>query len=233
MKKIIIKDEIFDLFPDFYRGIVFVKDITNQQSNKRIRKLLKKEIDRQTDIDESKDSRILAWDEVHRKMGSDPDTHLPSIKYLIQNMRPNKSLPFINSVVALFNYISVKYILPCGGDDISQIKGNLVLGIADGTETFVPLGGEIEENPYSGEVIYYDDYNNNVMCRRWNWRNGDVTKIEIDSKKILLNIDCLPPSSPDIGNKARDELAALLTLHCDAEVETMHLNYSTREIDIL
>ena len=233
MKKIIIKDEIFDLFPDFYRGIVLVKDMTNQQSNKRIRKLLKKEIDRQTDIDESKDSRILAWDEVHRKMGSDPDTHLPSIKYLIQNMRPNKSLPFINSVVALFNYISVKYILPCGGDDISQIKGNLVLGIADGTETFVPLGGEIEENPYSGEVIYYDDYNNNVMCRRWNWRNGDVTKIEIDSKKILLNIDCLPPSSPDIGNKARDELAELLTLHCDAEVETMHLNYSTREIDIL
>ncbi|MEA3360274.1 MAG: phenylalanine--tRNA ligase beta subunit-related protein [Thermodesulfobacteriota bacterium] len=233
MKKIIIKDAIFDLFPDFYRGVVLVKDITNQKSNKRIKKLLKKEIDRQVDIDESKDSRILAWDEAHRKMGSNPDTHFPSIKYLIQSMRPNRSLPFINSVVALFNYISLKYILPCGGDDISQIKSNLVLGIADGTETFVPLGREIEENPYSGEVIYYDDYNNNVMCRRWNWRNGDITRIEIDSKNIILNIDCLPPSSPDIGNKARDELAELLKLHCNAEVETMHLNYGTREIDIL
>lgn len=233
MKKIIIKDEIFDLFPDFYRGIVLVKDMTNQKSNKRIRKLLKKEIDRQVDIDESKDSRILAWDEAHKKMGSDPDTYLPSIKYLIQSMRPNRSLPFINSVVALFNYISVKYVLPCGGDDISRIEGNLVLGIADGTEMFIPLGGETGENPYLGEVIYYDDLSNNVMCRRWNWRNGDITKIEIDSKEILLNIDCLPPSSPDIGNKARDELAELLKLHCKAEVETMHLNYSIREIDIL
>ena len=233
MKKIIIQDELFDLFPDFYRGIVLVKNITNQQSNKRIRKLLKKEIDRHVDINESKDSRILAWDEAHRKTGSDPETFFPSIKYLLQSMKPNRSLPFINSVVALFNYISVKYVLPCGGDDIARIEGNLVLGIANGTERFIPLGGEIEENPYSGEVIYYDDYNNNVMCRRWNWRNGDVTRIEVDSKKIVLNIDCLPPTSSDIGNEARDELAELLRLHCEAEVETMHLNYSTREIDIL
>lgn len=232
MKKIIIKDEIFDLFPDFYRGIVFVKDMINQKSNKRIRKLLKKEIDSQVDIDESKDGRILAWDEAHRKIGSDPDTHLPSIKYLLQSMRPNKALPFINSVVALFNYISVKYVLPCGGDDIARIEGNLVLGVADGTETFISLGGEIEGNPYPGEVIYYDDLSKNVMCRRWNWRNGDITKIEVDSKKIVLTIDCLPPVSPDIGNEARDELAELLKLHCEAEVETMYLNYSTREIDI-
>ena len=232
MKKIIIQDELFDLFPDFYRGVVLVKNITNQKSNKRIRKLLKKEIDRHVDIDESQDGRILVWDEAHRKMGSNPDTFFPSIKYLIQSMKPNRSLPFINSVVALFNYISVKYVLPCGGDDIARIEGNLVLGIANGTERFIPLGGEIEERPYSGEVIYYDDYSNNVMCRRWNWRNGDITKIEVDSKKIVLNIDCLPPTSSDTGNEARDELAELLKLHCEADVETMHLDYSTREIDI-
>ena len=232
MKRIIIKDEIFDLFPDFHRGIVHVKDMTNQKSNKRIRKLLKKEIDRQVGINELKDSRILAWDEAHRKMGSDPDMYLPSIKYLIQSMKPNRSLPFINSAVALFNYISVKYILPCGGDDITRTEGNLVLGIADGTETFIPLGGEIEENPYAGEVIYYDDYSNNVMCRRWNWRNGDITKIEVDSKKMVLNIDCILPASPDIGNEACDELVELLMLHCEAEVETMYLNSSTREIEI-
>lgn len=232
MKKIIIRDEIFDLFPDFYRGIVLIKDITNQKSNKRIRKLLKKEIDRQIDINESTDERILAWDEAHRKMESDPDTYLPSVTNLIKSMRPNRSLPFINSVVALFNYISVKYVLPCGGDDISRIEGNLVLGIAEGTEKFVPLGGDIEGNPYPGEVIYYDDYTNNVMCRRWNWRNGDITKIEVDSTKIVLNIDCLPPTTSETGNTALDELAELLKLYCEAEVETMYLNNSKREIEI-
>ena len=230
MKKIIIRDEIFDLFPDFYRGIVLVKDIQNQKSNKRIRKLLKKEIERQVAIDESSDGRILAWEEAHRKFGSDPDLYSPSIKSLLKNMRPNQALPFINSVVALFNHISLKYVVPCGGDDLAPVQGNLVLGISDGTEKFIPLGGELEENPFPGEVIYYDDVTKNVLCRRWNWRNGDITKIEVDSKKIVINIDCLPPVTPDMGNEARDDLAELLKQHCAAEVETLYLDSTNREI---
>jgi DNA/RNA-binding domain of Phe-tRNA-synthetase-like protein len=232
MKRIIIRDEIFDLLPDFYRGIVLVKDISNQKSNKRIRKILKKEIDRQVDIDELKDPRILAWSEAHRRFASDPDTYLPSITYLLKSMRPNRALPFINSVVALFNYISLKYVTPCGGDDVERVEGNLVLGIADGTEGFIPLGEEIEEHPLPGEVIYYDDRNKNVMCRRWNWRNGEVTKITPESKRIVLNIDCLPPVSPDTGNEATDELAELLKLHCDAEVQTTYVDGGKREVDI-
>ena len=232
MRRIIIEDDLFELFPDFYRGIVLVKDISNLKSNKRIRKILKKEIDRQVDIDELKDPRILAWSEAHRKFGSDPDTYLPSITYLLKSMRPNRALPFINSVVALFNYISLKYVTPCGGDDVERVEGNLVLGIADGTERFVPLGEEIEEHPLPGEVIYYDDRGKNVMCRRWNWRNGEVTKITPESKRIVLNIDCLPPVSSDIVNEATDELAELLELHCSAEVETTYVNAGKREVDI-
>ena len=232
MKKIIIRDKIFDLFPDFYRAIVLVKDIQNQNSDKRIRRLLKKEIERQVAIDESSDDRILAWDEAHRKFGSDPDLYLPSMRSLLKNMRPNQALPFINSVVALFNYISIKYVLPCGADDVGSIQGNLVLGISDGTERFIELGGKTEENPFPGEVIYYDDATKNVMCRRWNWRNGEITKIEVESKKIVINIDCLPPVTPSIGNEARDELAALLKQHCNAEFETLYLDSTKREIGL-
>jgi lysyl-tRNA synthetase class 2 len=232
MKKIIIKDEIFDLFPEFYRGIVVIKDISNQKSNKRIRKVVKKEIDRQVDIDEQKDPRILAWHEAHRRFGSDPDSYLPSIAYLLKSMKPNRALPFINSVVALFNYISLKYVTPCGGDDVDRVEGNLVLGIADGTERFIPLGETIEEHPAPGEVIYYDDRTKNVLCRRWNWRNAELTKITPDSKKIVLNIDCLPPVPPAMGDEARDELAELLKLHCDADLKTRYLDAETREIEI-
>jgi DNA/RNA-binding domain of Phe-tRNA-synthetase-like protein len=232
MKRIVIADEIFDMFPEFYRGIVVVRDINNQKSNKRIRRLLKGEIDKQMTIDESQDPRIVAWDEAHRTFGSDPERYPPSITSLLRNMRPNQALPFINSVVALFNYISLKYVLPCGGDDFSAVEGNLVLGISDGTEPFVPLGSDIRETPVPGEVIYYDDATKNVMCRRWNWRNGDITKIEVDSKKIVLNVDCLPPVGPDIGDVARDELADLLKQHCDADVKNHCLDSTNREIEI-
>jgi lysyl-tRNA synthetase class 2 len=232
LKKIIIQKEIFDICPDFYRGVVVVSDLTNHKSYKRVRKILKKEIDNQSSADFSRDPRLGAWDDAHRKFGSDPETHLPSIKSLLSRIQENPALPFINSAVALFNYISLKYCLPCGGDDVDRIDGNLVLGISDGTEKFVALGSEEETTPETGEVIYFDSATKNVMCRRWNWRNGNQTKIEPETKKIVINIDCLPPTGPDVGNQARDELADLLVAHCQATVTTHSLNAECPELEL-
>ncbi len=232
LKKIVIENEIFDLCPDFYRGLVIVSDLTNHKSYKRIRKLLKKEIDLQASSATLDDPRIDAWIKAHEKFGSSPETYPPSIKSLLSRIKDNPALPFINSAVALFNYISLKYHLPCGGDDVESIEGNLTLGLSDGTEKFIALGSDKEEPPEAGEVIYYDSATKNVMCRRWNWRNGDQTKIEPETKKIVINIDCLLPTDPETGNQARDELAELLVTHCQATVSTHALHSECREMEI-
>jgi lysyl-tRNA synthetase class 2 len=232
LKKIIIEDRIFDICPDFYRGLVIVSDLTNHKSLKRVRKLLKKEIDRWASVDIAEDPRLEAWNEAHRKFGSIPEKYLPSIKSLLSRIKENPALPYINSAVALFNLISLKYCLPCGGDDLGSIEGDLVLGISDGTEKFVALGSETEESPEAGEVIYYDSATKNVMCRRWNWRNGNQTKIEPETKQIVINIDCLLPTGPETGDQARDELAELLETHCQATVTTRALHSRCRETEL-
>jgi lysyl-tRNA synthetase class 2 len=232
LKKIIIKEQVFDICPDFYRGLVIVSDITNHKSLKRVRKLLKKEIDRWASVEITGDPRLDAWDDVHRKFGSIPETYPPSIKSLLVRIKANPALPYINSAVALFNYISIYYCLPCGGDDVDNIEGDLVLGISDGSETFIALGSEEETHPEPGEIIYYDNATKNVMCRRWNWRNGNQTRIEPETQQIVINIDCLPPTDSQIGNQARDELAELLETHCQATVTTHSLHSQCREIDI-
>jgi len=233
MKKIIIQDQLFEMFPKFRREVVVVRSLNNRTSYKPIRRLLKMQIDRRTDIDLDGEPRLISWDEAHKKFGSSPRRYMPSIRSLLKRIKSNPSLPFINSVVALFNYISLKYCLPCGGDDIAAIKGDLVLGIADGSEIFQALGSTKVENPREGEVIYFDSLTKNVMCRRWNWRNGDSTKIEVDSQSLVINLDCLPPITPETGIQARDELAELLAEHCDAETEAGSLHRDCREYTIL
>jgi DNA/RNA-binding domain of Phe-tRNA-synthetase-like protein len=232
MKKILIEKEIFDISPDFYRGLVIVSDITNHPSYNRIRKILKKEIDQTAAENITGDPRLESWNDVHRKFGSSPENFLPSIVSLITRIKSNPALPFINSAVALFNYISLKYRLPCGGDDVDKTDGNLVLGLSHGDEKFVALGSDQEVTPDAGEVIYYDSASKNVMCRRWNWRNGNHTKILPETKKIVINIDCLPPVSRETGIMARDELAELLKVHCQATVTTSALHSGCREIEI-
>ncbi len=228
MRKISVQDEIFDLFPDFYRGLIVVSDISNHPSLKRVRKMLKKTLDEQSTIDVKADERLLAWAQAHRDFGSNPNKFPPSISSLIKRVQKNPALPYINSVVALFNYISLKYCLPCRGDDMKTVEGDFVLGLSDGTESFIPLGSDQGESPVKGEVIYYDGMTKNVMCRRWNWRNGDKTKIEESTKNIVINIDCLPPHTPETAIQARDELADLLRQHCDATLVTGALHKESR-----
>ena len=73
-------------------------------------------------------------------------------------------MPYINTLVALFNYFSLKYVVPSGGDDLDQVKGDLRLTLAKGNERFTPFNAEEIEHPDPNEVIYVDDVS--VMCRR-------------------------------------------------------------------
>jgi len=209
-----------------------VSEIINASGNKRIKKLLNKEIKEKTSQNLMEDELVKAWDEVHFKFGSNPNQFPPSIKSLLKRIAKGGGLPFINSVVALFNYISIKYLVPCGGDDVKKIEGNLRLGLAKGNESFIPLGATDKESPQPGEVIYFDNKTLNVMCRRWNWRNGDFTKITEATKKIVINLDGINPASQSLIEQARDELAQLLIEQCQAKTTIDLLNKNKPEIKI-
>ncbi|HBY57266.1 MAG TPA: hypothetical protein DEG96_05335 [Candidatus Atribacteria bacterium] len=232
MRKVIIDPVIFTQFPDFKRGIIIVKDVENALSNKRIKRPLNKEIDKRVKEDLFEHPFIKAWDEAHLRFGSNPDKFPPSIKSLLKRIKKGGGFPFINSVVALFNYISIKYLIPCGGDDVDKIEGNLHLGFANGDESFIPLGGDDEEHPQPGEVIYFDDKSLKVMCRRWNWRNGDFSKITENTKRMVINIDGIGEVPQSLIEEARDELAKLLIEQCKAKLTTDLLNRDNREIEI-
>ena len=234
-RKISINHKIFLRYPEFKRGIIIVKDIKVSEKNKRIKnplnKIIKQRLSGEQEL--NRHPYVTAWEEVHRDFGSNPEKYPPSIKALLARIMNGGGLPFINSVVTLFNYISIKYIIPCGGDDLDRIKGNLCLGFATGKEEFIGLGSDKIESPDVGEVIYYDDYNNQVMCRRWNWRNAEFSKITLKSKKAIINIDGINGIPESVVTKARNELAGLLKEYCNAELTTGMLNLDVQEIPLL
>lgn len=232
MKKIIIDEALFKQFPNFKRGVIIVSGIDNTPSNDYIKTLLDKEIEKRKGTDCVDHEFIKAWSNAHQSFGSNPNKFPPSIKSLLKRIQGGNGLPYINSAVALFNYISIKYLIPCGGDDTNKIEGNLHLGFAKGDEVFIPLGSSESETPTPGEVIYFDDKTLNVMCRRWNWRNGDFTKIVDSSKLIVINVDGIDSVPRILIEEARNELAKLLIEQCNAQLKTGYLDADNREIDL-
>jgi DNA/RNA-binding domain of Phe-tRNA-synthetase-like protein len=232
MRQIIIDQAVFDRFPDFKRGLIIVSDVENAASDEVISATLDGEIRKKMGINLLDNDFVKAWDNAYLKLGSNPNKFPPSIKSLLKRVAKSGGFPFISSIVALFNYVSIKYLIPCGGDDVGKIEGNLRLGPANGNEVFVPLGSESKETPDVGEVIYYDDKTLNVMCRRWNWRNGDFTKILETTRRLVINIDGIAPVPHSVIESARDELAALLVERCSAKLTIDLLDANKRVIDI-
>ncbi len=220
MRKILVEESIFEKFPDFKRGIVVAQGIKVKDANEELEEMLGEAAAQRSDPSLLQHSYILAWDEMHRRFGSNPNKYPPSIKALLKRTTKGKEIPFINTVVALFNYISLKYLLPCGGDDADRVEGNFKLGFASGKEIFIPLGGSQQENPQPGEVIYYDDATLRVMCRKWNWRNGDFSKITSETTAVVINVDGAERVSEDAVLQARDELAELMKRFCGGSVKT-------------
>ena len=232
MNGAIIEDRIFELYPEFYRAIVVVQDASNLSNAPSVDEMLQNATKDRMGFQVEQNPVIRAWDEAHRKFGSNPNKYPPSVKALLKRVAAGRAIPFINCAVALFNFISLKYLVPCGGDDVMTIVGDLVLGIAVGSEAFTPLGEKNSESPEPGEVIYFDGATKQVMCRRWNWRNSEHTKIQTATRTMLINVDCLPPTEIAVADAARDELASLFERHCKARVRVSSLHKNRRQMSL-
>ena len=53
-----------------------------------------------------------------------------------------KEIPRINTLVDLYNYFSIRNIIPIGGEDLDQLCGDVKLTLANGSESFRAIGSE-------------------------------------------------------------------------------------------
>jgi DNA/RNA-binding domain of Phe-tRNA-synthetase-like protein len=126
----------------------------------------------------------------------------------------SRGVPSVNPLVDLYNAVSLRHLLPCGGEDLDAIQGNLRLTVASGEESFVPLGGTEAMPPQPGEVVYADEAG--VVCRAWNWREADRTKLTSDTRRAVLVIEALPPRTADDLQQACYDLAELVETYLGA-----------------
>ena len=84
--------------------------------------------------------------------------------------------------------------------------------MAKGGEPFTTLGSREEAHAQEGEIIYRDDVE--VLCKAWNWRECDKSKITEESKNVSLVIEGLEHTRPGEIVKALKELNALIQKYC-------------------
>lgn len=215
-----IEPEVFTRYPGFMRAVIIAENINNASEDLELAKHLADcEEKARTDLDDGfkEHPRLAPWAEAFRSMNLNPNKYPPSVVNLVKRARSGKALPYVNSLVAAFNCVSLTHLCPCGGDDLAVVEGDLRLGLASGKEVYVPLGQpDVAEYPPAGEIIYMDTATNDVFCRAWCWKNGDRSKLSPQTTRAAINIDIMPPLGGEELEVIASDLTGLLTRHTGA-----------------
>ena len=228
----VVDESIFEHFPHYIRAIVVAEGIDNHGEVPDVEEMLCEAGTRCEALFAQENltthPRIANWREAYKTLNMKPGKNYSSVEALARRARGGSPLPYINTLVALMNAYSLKYLVPCGGDDLDAARGDLVLRLARGDEKFVPLGKKEVEHPEPGEAVYVDS--GQVLCRRWNWRQGDGTKLTPSTRRVLVNIDCLPPAGGEEADTLVSELAGLLERYCGGTVRHFLITASEPEV---
>ena len=232
--KLKVDSQIFKTFPGLNLGVVIARQIDNTGSADEVIGLIRK---REREIREnyntetlSQEPKIESWRKAYSAFGAKPKKYKSSVESLYRMILKGVDLRPINKIVDIYNYISVKHMIPAGGDDAEKVDGDIVLRFAGGDERFTALNSDETETAKEGEVIYSDD--KEVLCRRWNWRECDKTKMKEETREVVLVVEGLPPVTREELNAALDDLSQMIVEYCGGEIRTAVLDEVNTEVEI-
>lgn len=228
MKKFIIEDDFWELFPNAKIGIITCNGINNtiKDENQYQDMLSQGEKEALTHLPNeefSSNEVIKVWRDAFKKFKTKKGAR-SSIEALLKRVSTGKGLGTINPLVDIYNFISLKYAMPCGGEDMDKFIGDIRLTKATGDESFITLGSDKSEPPYEGEIVYKDD--EGAICRCWNWRESVRTMLTEDTKNAFLCIELVDENREKEFENALKELSQLVekNLGGKSEISILHIN---------
>lgn len=235
MKKFIIENDFWDVFPNAKIGVIVCKDIDNslkdEEKYKDMLSISEKEaLKHLTNEEFSSNQAIKVWREAFQKFKKKKGAR-SSIEALLKRINNGNHLGTINPLVDIYNSISLKYAMPCGGEDIDKFAGDIRLTKAVGNEDFVTLGTDKSEPPYEGEIVYKDD--EGAICRSFNWREAVRTMLTENTKNAFLCIELIDENRQEEFENALNELANLVKENLGGTCTTSILDINNKEVEIM
>lgn len=234
MKKFIIEEDFWEVFPNVKIGIIVCNDINNEITDtQKYQSMLDeaaKEVFKYLPNEEFSSNRVIkVWRDAFQQFKTKKGAR-SSIEALLKRVKNGNEVGTINPLVDIYNSISLKYALPCGGEDIDTFVDNIRLTKAVGNESFITLGSEESAPPYEGEIVYKDDAG--AICRCWNWRESVRTMLTEKTKNAFLCIELVDETRFEELKLAMEALGKIVNENLGGTSKSHILDINNKEIII-
>ena len=224
-RRLIADPAVLERFPGYNAFVVYASGLVNGGSDAESSAILESaEAEARSRFEGAAlvdHPHIAAWRAAYGAFGAKPSKFLCSAEALLRRVLKGEPLPRINRVVDVYNAVSLRHVLPAGGEDLDRLEGDLVLSFASGDEPFDTAGADpasADAHPDKGEVVWKDPAG--VTCRRWNWRQCRRTRLVEETTNAYFVLDRLAPYPRASLEAAKEELCAhLARLSPDCEIE--------------
>lgn len=210
MTKFIADPTFWEVFPEAQINVLIVKGISNQKKQENdpylIDLLAKGKVAAKGFLLEetfSQNPVIAEWRGAFSQFKTKKGAR-SSIEALLKRVSQDREFHPINPLVDIYNSISLEFAVPCGGEDLQKIAGDIHLGQAVGGESFLPLGAEADAPALPGEIIYYD--NEGAICRCLNWREAQRTMLTETTQEVIFFMESINSEQAQRANQAMQEL---------------------------
>jgi len=222
--------DIFQRFPTLVAGVAFVVGVKNSASDETTAALL---AEQQAVISRTLESatlsahpHIASWRAAYSAFGTKPARYNCAVELLLRRALKEGSVPKINLIVDICNYVSMKHVLPVAALDLDRIVAPIEVRFANGGEKFLPIYGSEPETAEPGEVIYADALE--AISRRWNWRQCDKAKVTTATQRVLFTTEGINQVARTAVEKTLDELVKMVRERCGGEVFQFVLDRDTQ-----
>lgn len=234
MKKFIVEEPFWTLFPESKIGVIVCHNIDNSIKDEfkyadMILNAEKEALKYLNNPEFSNNQVIKVWREALQKFKTKKGAR-SSIEALLKRVNNGSHIGTINPLVNIYNSISLKYAMPCGGEDIGTFTGDMKLTKAIGNEDFITLGSNESAPPYEGEIVYKDA--KGAICRCLNWRESVRTMLTENTQNAVLCIELVDQSRFEEFKIALNDLLETIKDNLGGTCISSILSIDNREIII-
>lgn len=211
-----IDERLFEVFPGLRIGVLVCR-VDNTRYGEDLLEAALARIRTGFGYDKPQDHpNVKAWRQAFNKLGIPAAKYQSSVESLVRRALKGGVFPRVNPLVDLYNAISLEFLVPMGGHDLTPLDGNIFLGFADGNEPFTPMEGGEDEMVEKGEVVYKDD--RSVLTRRWVWRQSEKDKVTAKTASVFMPVDVMEGLPPTLAEQVMQRAGDYLRENGSGEV---------------